>query len=310
MAFLGLASLMGYSILYFFLKPHTPLVKADIPQQTIDFFKKLPGYIDLGVIFNPNPDPSDWDKYESIKDMKTLEDSCFIVYYSSLDSVAEKIRAETALSLSNEAIPKAQSFMKNYPFPYQVKNRKLPIYLANSKTSYRNIQRQLGVAPVEWSVGIYIWEYSTMGTLARGIVISDAAETAFNASRNECLKIVLWHEINHYVYFTNFNYMTNSPPYLWFTEGCAEYFAGNTSRAAQISKTQADKYSLSSPKNDGSEYWVGYTAFLYYDKAYSKNKLSDLVYLSYKNNISTSLSNSSGVTLGVWEQGWREYIKE
>jgi hypothetical protein len=289
-----------------------PLIEAKIPQKTIDFFTGLVDFTDIGVIFNPSPNINDWGKYESISDMKFIEDSCFIIFYSSLDSLNEQPKAKLALRYCNEAIPKLEAFMKGYPYPFQVRNHKLSIFLAPSEKSYNTIIKQLGIeSGSESSIGIYIYQISEMGTLAKGIVISpEAWENKGKLLVNDDLQLkkTLWHEMNHYVFFTNYNYHTNTLPYLWFTEGCAEYFSEAIERNNQIDKEVVKQYNFSINTKGSEVYWIGYSAFIYYEKKYGRSLLSDLVYHSYSVSIDHALAKSSRITLQEWENGWKNYI--
>ena len=309
MSFIAICITFFLITIHFFYKKLPPLQLSSIPQETIDFFKKLPGYIDIGFHFNPNPDPSNWGRYEPVDSMLHVEDTLFMVFYSRIDSANEVSKAKMALKLANNAVPELVKLMKNYPYPYQVKKRKLPIYLADNDKSYVEIQKKLSPIGACQSIGVYIFEYSSLGTMTNGIVISPEAFTAFNKNAEESFRITLWHEMNHYAYFTNFDFINNTLPYLWYTEGCAEYFAQNLVRSNEINKSEAINYKYEQNNTNSSAYWVGYTSFIYYEKTYGKNKLSDLISSSYKNSISKALNSTSGITINVWEKGWKEYIK-
>lgn len=299
---------MAYIVLLFFLKPQNPLKNAEFPKETIDFFSHLPDIIDIGFSYNPNPDSSSWGNYEEVDSLLKIEDSCFVVFYSSIDSVVEKKKAVETLQYAHEAIPKLKQLMKDYPYPYKVNNRKLPIYLARNNEQYISIQKTLTPDPCSNSVGIYIFEVSIMGVLTNGIVISPDAYTAFNYNnQNQSFKIVLWHEMNHYVYFTNFDFYSNSEPYLWFTEGCAEYFAENVVRKEEVDRGKVSDYSLTNNILNSDAYWIGYTAFKAIEKPGST--ISDMVYASYKNNIEQALQKSMNISLEQWDVTWKNYIR-
>jgi hypothetical protein len=308
--FLLAQTVIFYLFLSLFLSPSKPVRFSEIPKETINFFNNLPDFIDIGFHFNPNPDPFSWGKYFASDSLLSIEDSCFIVFYSAPDSVDEHPKAEYALSQANAAIPRLKSLMKDYPYPYQVKNRRLPIYIANTNSNYVNIQTKLTPNPSKGSVGVYIFEYSSIGSLAKGIVLSPEAWNSFDSDEKESFRITLWHEMNHYVYFTYFNFFQNIQPYLWFTEGCAEFFAGNEIRNKEIDVLFASKYTLYENQPSHSSYWIGYTAYSFFNEAYSQRKLSDLISASYQNDLSTSLKASNNIDLNDWENGWKGYIKK
>jgi hypothetical protein len=303
---ISILSIWLIGLIYTFEKGYKtePLIHSIIPQEIIDFFNDLPKFINIGPIFNPDPDIADWGKYESIDDMHKLEDTCFMIFYSSLDSVSERANAERTLKYANKAIPALEDFMQTYPYPYKVNNRKLPIYLAKTEKNYEQIQKELGITPIENSIGVYIYEFSSLGSRAIGIVLSPKSWI------DNSNKKTLWHEMNHFVYFTNFDYANNTAPYLWFTEGCAEYFSNNTARNNSIDIDMAEKFDFTNNTRGNEVYWIGYTAFVYYEKTYGSSLLSDLVWLSYDYDLNTALSKSSGISLSDWQKGWKNYIKD
>ena len=288
-------------------KDTPPLIDAKIPPETIEFFKKIPDYIGLKFRFNPNPDPSDWGKYY-VGDLLSVEDTCFIVYYVAADSAAERPKADLTLDIANAAIPHSFDVMKDYPYPSSQKNRKLPIYIANSDDAYQSIIKEIYGNDGGSSVGIYIFEYSSLGAMALGIVLSPDAWTAFSDDRNESFRITLWHEMNHYIYYSNFKFATVSMPPLWFTEGLAEYFAGNESRESSVQKNNVDSYSLEKDFLNSDAYWVGYTAFLYMEASKGKTNVSNLINASYSQNLNSALQYSNAISLKDWDLGWKEYV--
>jgi hypothetical protein len=100
-----------------------------------------------------------------------------------------------------------------------------------------------------------------------GIIISPEAWSLADIevtpqSNDTELKETLWHEMNHFMYFTNWDYTQTSEPNLWFTEGLAEYFAGNYGRLVEVGNF--NKLNLTEDFRGGgnTEYWAGLSAYL------------------------------------------------
>lgn len=309
--------LMGYAILNVALKPQRPLTNADIPQETIDWFRNLINSgSDIGGILGPDDrDPSEWSRYEDIDSMLRIEDELFVIYYSTKDSVVEKSKAKVTQRYAHEAIPEGERLMKNYPYPSQMNGRKLPIYLAKTVDDYRNICKQLNHGdPGTWSIGLYCFQYGVSGVYTDGILISPKAWTISDNqvdddSKDDDLKKTLWHEMNHFMFFTNWDYTKATKPSLWFTEGLAEYFAENYERL--ISVGDHNKFQLTNDFMDGnSEYWVGMSAIMCLEKMHGKSVVSDIVYNSYKNSIDKAVEmRNPSENLKSWNTRWHSYMK-
>lgn len=308
--------LMGLAVMLNVLKPQQPLTNADIPQETIDWFKKLiDGGSDIGGILGPDDrDPGDWSKYEDIDSMLRIEDDLFVIYYSKEDSVVERSKALICQRYAHEAVPIGELFMKNYPYPSQLNGRKLPIYLAKTVENYRSICKQLGHGdPGTWSIGLYCFQFSISGVYTDGIIISSKAWSLSDLlisedSKDEELKKTLWHEMNHFMYFTNWDYAQTSEPSLWFTEGLAEYFAQNYERLLYVGDHK--KYELTDNFHDGSEYWVGMSAIMCLEKMLSKSVVSDIVSYSYKNSVDDAVNmREPSISLKSWNTRWHSYME-
>lgn len=309
--------LMGYAIINLVLKPQRPLTNADIPQETIDWFKGLiDGGSDIGGILGPdNRDPSEWSRYEDIDSMCRLEDELFVVYYSSKDSVVEKNKALISQRYAHDAIPKGELFMKKYPYPSQLNGRKLPIYLAKTVDDFRSICEQLGHGdPGTWAIGLYCFQYGVAGVYTDGIIISPEAWSVTDLqidaqTEDKELKATLWHEMNHFMYFTNWDYAQTSKPSLWFTEGLAEYFSENYDRLTVVGDHK--KYDLTKDFMDGnSEYWVGMSAYLCLEQNYGINAVSNMVVSSYDSSIDQAVQTTiPGESLNSWNTKWHSFME-
>lgn len=312
------ALLLAFGLYSVYIKSEQrPLSTAVIPQETIDWFKGLiDGGSDIGGILGPDDrNPSDWSKYEDIDSMLHIEDNLFIIYYSQEDSVVERKKALISQRYAHDAVPIGELFMKNYPYPSQEKmnGRKLPIYLAKTVDDFRSICKQLGHGdPGTWAIGLYCFQYSLSGVYTDGIIISPEAWSVTDFlindhSEDKEFKKTLWHEMNHFMYFTNWDYTQTTQPCLWFTEGLAEYFAENYERLSYVGDHQ--KYELTENFRDGNEYWVGLSAIMCLEKMHSKSVVSDIVENTYKNSVEKAVQmRVPNESLKSWNTKWHSYM--
>lgn len=297
--------------------PMPSLSNADIPQETIDWFKGLvDGGSDIGGILGPDDrDPDDWSKYEDIDSMLHVEDDLFIIYYSKKDSVVEKNKALISQRYAHDAVPIGELFMKKYPYPSQLNGRKLPIYLAKTVEDFRSICKQLGHGdPGTGAIGLYCFQYGINEVYTDGIIISSEAWEVSDSqidSKTEDgeLKKTLWHEMNHFMYFTNWDYAQTDKPSLWFTEGLAEYFSENYDRLLYVGNHK--KYELTKDFHDGSEYWAGLSAILCLEKMHSKSIISDIVENTYKNPVDKAMQmRIPNENLNYWNTQWHAFMEK
>ena len=313
---LAVGGLMAYLVLKNLLKEQRPLTNADIPQQTIDWFKGLvDGGSDIAGILGPEErDSAEWSQYEDIDSMLYIEDDLFIIYYSKKDSVVEKNKALISQRYAHKAVPLGELFMKNYPYPSQLNGRKLPIYLAKTVEDYASIRKQLGYsAPSSGSLGVFCFQYGISKIYTDGIVLSS---NAWSVSDNDInsqtddrqLKETLWHEMNHFMYFSNWDYTQTSEPSLWFTEGLAEYFCGDYS--CLMFAEDHHNYELMDDFCDGNEYWVGLSAIICLEKQHNKSVISDVVSNSYKNSVDQAIQmRIPGESLKSWNAKWHLFME-
>lgn len=308
-ALLGIGILMGFVCLHYFVDKQKNVLELEIPQSTIDWFDGLVdgdfgGILDTTSIQDP-------DSYENVDSMLCLQDEYFMIYYSRTDSVKEYEKALIAQRYAHQAIPKAEKLMGNYPYPETINGRKLPIYLANTKIDYANINKKMGGNDGTGSVGMYWFSYSLKGTFTKGIVISPEAWGKSDGildrdAEDNDFKIVLWHEMNHFMYFTNWDFTQTSEPCLWFTEGLAEYFANNSGRLNYVGNHS--KYRLTNDVRDGNEYWVGLSAYFCLEDHYGQKNCYDMVVQSYDHSIEEAINMTMGVNLASWNNQWHTYM--
>ena len=315
-----LGTLLAYELYIVYNRSEQrPLSNADIPQSTKDWFKGLiDGGSDIGGILGPDDrNPDDWGRYEDIDSMLRIEDEFFVIYYSTKDSVVERKKALVSQRYAHEAVPMGELFMKSYPYPDSLNGRKLPIYLAKTVKDFRSICNQLGHGdPGTWAIGLYCFQYGINGVYTDGIIISPEAwkisDLQIDENTNdEYFKQTLWHEMNHFMYFTNWDYSQTSVPNLWFTEGLAEYFAGNYNRLLEVGNYNDLNLTEDFRGGGHTEYWAGMSAYLCLEKYYGKSKISDMVGYSYKNSIDESVRMAiPNYTLELWNAQWHNYMDD
>lgn len=313
-----LAALMGYGIYTVIINgDHRPLKNADIPQSTIDWFNGLiDGGSDIGGELGPDSSDSlDWQDYGGDEDLLKLEDEYFVIFYSSKDSVVQRNKALVCQRYAHEALPKADLFMKGYPYPSKMNGRKLPIYLGRNMAHYKDISKKIaGYTPGAGTVGFFSFYYGAAGLYTKGIFISpatwDTPDFMIDENTKDLgLKATLWHEMNHYMFFANWNCFQASTPNLWFTEGLAEYFSEFYKRLHMVGNHK--KYSLEDDFCDGNaEYWVGFSAFLCMEKNFGISKISDVVEQTYQNSVNKAVSLViPNYNLAQWNDQWHTFME-
>jgi hypothetical protein len=288
------------------------LLYARIPEETVRFLDNLSEQLDLFLRFDPHIRPKDWqDRLNCGEDPETglmkIEDDCFVVYFNQGSKPAAQ--AEKILQWAHEAIPGSEALMGKYPFPADVNQRKLPVYLAGDKEQYTALATRLnGGTPVQKTnstVGLYFSRYSRMGNLTVGILIAPGVWESDQQARE-----VLWHEMNHYVYFTLIEYDKNVRPCMWVYEGLAEYFSQE--RTLQLSRRQVEmcrRYTLSGTFPDYiANYWGGESVYRFMEAHYGETKLKDFIRHTYVHPTDESLTVTFQTDLPRLEGEWKTWL--
>lgn len=290
------------------------LIDARVPQETIDFFNEFLNSFDIKLTFNPNPSDEDWDNDRNFGEdertgLKKLEDEYFIVYFD--DKVTEYQRAVSILEYAHQAIPGLVDLMGTYFYPSNVNGRKLPIYLASDSEKYIWIFQQLlstDRKPAGNSVGLYISSYSIKGNVTIGILLHPRIWEI--KKHPDYARRVLWHEMNHYVFFTSLQYDKVVKPFTWVYEGLAEYFSMPT--ITKLNKAEADLcQTLSLSKefhNKNANYWAGQTVYHYFETYYTPDKLKAFIRYSYEMPTNRALHEAFKYPAETLERDWRKYV--
>ncbi len=294
-------------------KDTQPLIEARVPPETIAFLSNFVNSFDIKLIYNPNPTKDDWRNELNFGEdkesgLKKLEDEYFIIYFD--DNPEEKNKAIKSLGYAREAIPELIKLMGTYFFPADVYDRKLPIYLASSEEWYNRIFQSLlntnRNAPGN-TAGLYISTYSYMGNVTKGIILHPLVWE--RASIRDYPKQVLWHEMNHYVFFTAIHYDKIVKPFTWVYEGLAEYFSKPEIPSLNNSNAiYCQTLSLSAEFLDRrSNYWAGQTVYQFFENHYSFEDLKMFVYYSYSSTTNDALYSAFSDSPGNIEKAWHNY---
>ena len=301
---LGLISFSFLSIVLTFIinRDAPPVAALEIPQSTIDFFKKLS---DLGHIKIKLVDSLEVDDYDNEKDysdnFKKLEDENFIIFYR--DAGQELERAQKTLEYANEAINPLADFFGKYYYAKEAKNRKLPIYLTVSQADFNKVAVNIGGTTVEWAAGLTFNSYSTVGeTICNGIILNFMVQDGESTD----LKKVVFHEMAHYNHFQCMDLTRTEKIYMdWEVEGIASYFAKDWNKRIPDNKNINDYSIMESPENYKDSYWIGYHVFSAFEVNYNSNNFHKLIKESYTKSIIDAIPLVSGYNVESFEKIWR-----
>ncbi len=295
-------------------KDQKPLRYADIPEETIDWFKSLgEGLGDLISDFNPEPRPLPWDNngdygQDPETGLTTLEDEYFIIYFSS---AVKKKQAEKCLGLAHGAIPRMEEIIGKYYYPEDMNGRKVPIYLTADIQEYTEVVTRFGAADVAGrSSGVTISELSPSGYYLKAIAINGKYVFDKYLESQNYMKDVLWHELTHYCFFAsvNYNYAVRLP--MWSYEGIAEY-TGIPDRRPTFSQEHIDQ--MRSECNLMATHFPyvfevydgGHSIFCHMEDKYKLEGLKSFLKTMYSKGIPTSMQENFSTTVQAFEADWK-----
>ena len=286
------------------------LIYAEIPEETIRFFEYLSSQLDLLIRYDPNIRLKDWkNKHNYGEDPRTglakIEDENFIIYFN--DEGKEIQKARKILDWANDGIPLLIDLLGKYPYPTDVHSRKLPVYFADNDDRYAEIVTILLGAPyknIKNTAGLYISSYSRLGNMTTGIVLSPVIWRTDTYARE-----VLWHEMNHYGYFTWIEYDKAVCQYMWVYEGLAEYFSREEKNLSPVQAQLCLQYSLSATfPNYLANYWGGESVFRFIESGYGKEHVRKFVYCTYANTVDDAATSTFDKNLIRIEEEWKEWL--
>jgi len=286
------------------------LIYTEISLETIRFLDSISNHLDFLIRYDPRIQLKDWkNKNNYGEDKRTglakIEDNNFIVYFEK-NSNEELEKAKKTLKWANEGIPGLADLLGKYPYPADVNNRKLPIYLADTERKYEELAMLINGSPFKMipSVGLYFSVYSRMGNLTLGILLSPVIWRSDNYAQE-----VLLHEMNHYVYFTLVEYDKAVRPFLWVSEGLADYFSKTEKTLTPEQIQLCLQYTLSGTfPNFSANYWGGESVFRFMEDEYGKGHVRSFVIYTYSNTIDNATTASFGKRLNQIEEEWKLWL--
>jgi hypothetical protein len=300
--FLGIVSFSLLSIVFTFIfnQKAPPVSALEIPQSTKDYFKKLG---DLGHIKFDFVDSLDLGDFDNASDYSTdfskLEDDNFVIYYRNKPEEAK--RAKQTLDYANQAIPQLASFFGRFYYAKDVRNHKLPIYLAVSSSDFSGICDDVGGSTVDWAAGLTFNSVSFTGDkLCLGIVLNGSVRDGETTD----LKKVIFHEMAHYNHFQCIDFLRKGSYMNWEIEGLASYFARDWNERIP-SGTNLSSFSLQhDPDNYLDSYWMGYHAFNVADESGS---FKSILASSYTNSLMAAIPENASCTMDQFDEKWRKH---
>lgn len=307
--FLLSSAIMGQ--MYKVGKNRPPVIYSEIPQSTIDWLRnindKLGQLTDQGIVFVSNG-PYNWDNDEDPgvveQQWSKIEDSNFIVYYKKDSHHVWEKRARDARLWADEAIIPLSNLMGKYYYPKDVNGRKLAIYLCDSQDTYNSLASTLlgqKFSGGAGNTGVTIQQVGPNGCLTRGILINSSVYSGLFPP--EEAKRTLWHEMNHYVFFSSIDYGKQIHHFQWVSEGLANYF-GNQSDPQITDPTKIsfiDRYCFldrefptqsDNPNDAPPQYWAGESFFKFLEQ-YSQGKIGVAKFIGtlYENSTTQAIKN-------------------
>ena len=288
------------------------LIYANIPDKTIQFINTIIGSIDQHITFDPEPKIEEWDNDNNYEgddsiELNKLEDEYFIIYYA--DNIQEeKEKAYTTLSLAHEAIIPLADLMGKYYYPEEVKGRKLPIYLAPTQNNYFDLISKLLNRPrtsqSDNSLGMYICSYSQMGCLTKGIVLSPQIWKDTQSARK-----TIWHEMNHYIFYTSLDYSKTITPYIWVSEGIAEFFSKQELKLTNNDIIRLKKERINRTFTQHYDNYIGglsiYHTIL---QEFGEQKIKEFISHTYSNSMEQVYPKTFNKSEQDFERIWKSYL--
>lgn len=318
--FVVLLALVGGTVLLMRnARQSVPLRYAQIPEETKKFFRdleRLGG--DVKIKFTEDPITDRW-KDETNEGENAgngffkIEDANFMVYYHNEEEGNRK--ANLVHGAAMRAIQPLAALFGKYFYPADVNGRKLALYLCRNRSEYNNLSGTNN----PYSIAVTVVLMSPSGALCRGIFFAPETFTTVNWQPGEpasSLRVqkTIWHEMAHYVYFSSLDLSRPLNPPQWVTEGIAEYASGNTDRVRDVNVSHLIPLRDFESQRFRSmwvadAYWIGYTAFVHFEKRYSVDRIRYFLQLDYKGPTAPAIEQSTGVSFDRFDQEWQESVR-
>lgn len=300
-----------------------PVSEVKIPEKTLQFLdeimnRNIEGEDHLTIIRVDSLEMKDWKNETDFgrRADNTLyvyePDSLFVFYTDKQDMTILQNVYQYALA----AIPDLTEVMGQYVYPYQVKGRKLPIYLCHDEGIYNDVCNSFvdDKKDYSWTYGICANQYCGTEVHPIGISLNYGCIQRLSKDPLKSLNATLWHEMNHYVYFQLIDLTSELTMHTWVYEGIAEYFASKiepqTSSLSAKEEVYADENKLDSSFNPFLfNYSGGEIFYRYIENKYGENGVVDFIKMMYNTPLEQTLS-TMGLELDIAERDWKKYLKD
>ncbi|MBR6757750.1 MAG: hypothetical protein IKM35_04670 [Bacteroidaceae bacterium] len=298
------------------------LVEVIIPESTKVFLDSIGSRIIEGVdnvvvVEIDSIDKNSWTNItdygqDDSDDLYRYEIDSLFVFYSDLDEL-EIINDIQQYAI--EAIEPLIEVMGHYIYPYQVRGRKLPIYICNKEETYQKVCQTLTHRNTDFTDtwGLHVHAYCGLETQTSGVILNKGNIYELSNTPEIDLKATLWHEMNHYVFFQSLDLSKELTPYVWMYEGLADYFASlvreQTLLLSESQKQSIMKNTLQSSFDPYTDNYSGGELFYrYFEMQYGKQDVLTLVKSFYTMSLIESF-NSMNKDVYQEEQQWKEFVK-
>ena len=302
------------------IRDSRPMIAVTIPESTKAFLDSIGSQIFAGEdnVIIVEVDSIDDDEWTNIIDYGNLDenglyvydsDSLFILYSDINDS---NLFAQT-LSDAHDAVIPLADLMGQYVYPYQIKGRKLPIYICSLDGTYQKVCQELSSSNSDFSGtwGLHVSSYCGTETITKGIILNRENILETSSSPALDIKATIWHEMNHYVFFQSIDLSKELTLYTWLYEGLADYFSSivkeDTKSLTNSQKQEIKNNTLESSFNPFlCNYYGGEVFYDYTESAYGKQNVLDMVQLIYTMPLPDAFSIMNK-DIVIEEKQWKEY---
>lgn len=296
------------------------LVYKHIPQETVNWVNSLHGGSQGGSMgINAQPTgPFKWkntDDYlgkPSAKGRKwgKYETDSIVLYFRQDKDAVWKTNAMSAGRCAEEAVPELKRLFGKYYGPASMNGRKLPIYLADSTSSYHKIIRKLSadhasISDYDNTDALMLMEVGPLGLQVRGIVLHP---DCFRRGTTK-YKQMIRKEMARYCFYASLDYSLQIHHFQWFTEGLAEYFSQYCPMLEKVDSDMAlfisDKCVLTHefPELEDHGLRAADSFFRFYADKHGDAALTELVQSAYV-TCSDSLFLKNGLDAETLKQEW------
>lgn len=300
------------ALVYVVGRQRKPMIYKYIPDQNKEWINDMETNHRFPIT-NVEKGPYKWDNDKDLgaeEDWLQTSDDNFIVYYKKDEKDLWRVRAERTLKWANDAIPKLELMMGKYYYASDMNGRKLAIYLPDQGALYASlINRLMGQSYNSMNTaGICINQVGPLGCQTKGIIIHPDCYDP-STPRVNGAKTILFHEMNHYVYFSSLNYSQEIDHPLWVPEGMAELFCGRNPQqiishdSIEYIETECDLCD-EFPSKFNASYWAGESFFRFVKEDAGDEVLTSFLKTLFNEGVSDALTDEFSITCEDAHSKW------